>query len=67
MPQGPFDRELTIPSRVEVPDSGPDDGGGYHPVGSTAQNQFKEVKWFRCSYCERLVRETHLESHECDG
>lgn len=64
-PQGPFDRELLIPERVVVNEGGPDDGGTDLPVGSTAQNGFREVKWFRCTNCGALVRETHLESHEC--
>ncbi len=65
MPAGPFDRELMINQRVVVNEGGPDDGGGSQPVGSTAQNGFKEVRWYRCTFCEALVRETHLESHVC--
>ena len=64
-PQGPFDRELTIPERVQVPGEGPDEGGNYTPMGATAQNGFREIRWFRCTYCGILVRESHLGSHEC--
>ena len=66
MPASPFDRELTIPERVQVPTGGPDDGGGYTPMGGTAQNGFKEVKWFRCRDCHALVRESYLEGHQCE-
>lgn len=66
MPQGPFDRELTITERVVVNERGPDDGGGFTPMGATAQNDFKEVKWYRCTYCGDLIRETHIEGHECE-
>jgi hypothetical protein len=66
VPAGPFDRELTIPDRVVVAGEGPDDGGGNQPMGSTAQNGFREVKWYRCRDCAALVRETHLENHKCE-
>jgi hypothetical protein len=45
---------------------GIDDGGGLTPPGSTAQNGFREVKWFRCNTCDVIIRETHLDSHECE-
>ena len=36
------------------------------PEGSTAQNGFKEVRWFRCNDCSEVLRETHLEGHICE-
>jgi len=65
MPQSPWERDLTIPTPVSVPEGGPDDGGNYNHVGATAQTGMKEVKWYRCTYCGELVRDTHLDSHKC--
>lgn len=43
-----------------------DEGGGWTPPGSNAQNGFKEVKWFRCNECGEILRETHTDSHICE-
>lgn len=62
-----FDPAITTPNRVVVNEGPiPDDGGGYHPLGSTAQNGFREVKWYRCEFCGELLRETHVEGHKCE-
>lgn len=47
--------------------SGIDDGGQHVPEGSTAQNNFQPVRWFRCNECGGIVRETHLDSHVCEA
>jgi hypothetical protein len=65
-PNGLFDRSVTTPGRVTREVSHLDEGGNYTPPGSTAQNGFQEVKWYRCRDCQALVRETHLESHTCE-
>jgi hypothetical protein len=35
------------------------------PPGATAQNGFKEVRFFRCRECELVLRENELDDHEC--
>lgn len=63
---GVFRPEVTAPGEILYSDDeGPDDGGNYTPRGSTAQNGFKEVKWYRCTFCQEVLRETHTDGHDC--
>lgn len=61
-----FAPEVAWRPRIVAGPSDVDDGGTTVPEGSTAQNGFKPVKWFRCNDCGGVVRETHLDSHECE-
>lgn len=61
-----FSRNILRPNPVVEGPSDLDDGGGVVPEGSTAQNKFREVKWFRCNDCNAVVRETHLDGHVCE-
>ncbi len=65
-PRGPFPPELYAKGGVEteyVPQS--DSGEGDLPQGATAQNGYREVKYFRCRLCEDVVRDVDLDSHKC--
>lgn len=61
-----FDSSILSSARPVQERGDLDDGGGYTPPGSTAQNGFKEVKWYRCHDCDEIIRETHVDSHECE-
>ena len=47
-------------------DPQPDGGGEIIPEGSTAQNNFHELRWFRCRLCQEVLLESALEDHVCE-
>mgnify|MGYP003334637335 CR=1 FL=1 len=63
-PQGPFPPEVLAEPKI-VYDYDREDSGV--PVEGTAQNLFKESKWFRCNLCEMLVSESQIEVHICEA
>lgn len=40
--------------------------GANMPIGATAQNNYTEVKMFRCRDCSARVRKDDLEFHVCE-
>ena len=40
-----------------------DSGDVALPVGSTAQNDFKELQWFRCKGCGEILSEHKIADH----
>ena len=65
-PKGPFPPELFEPPVVIANYTPQPDGGDEDmPVGSTAQNNFKPIKWFRCKSCKDIIPEHKLSNHNC--
>lgn len=65
--QGPFPREIfTHPPVVENYDQISGNGGPEVPFGSTAQNNFKPLKWFRCKGCSLTIKELDIQYHVCE-
>lgn len=66
-PRGPFPPELLEEPRV-VYDYAKQPENGDHdiPVEGTAQNDYKEMRWFKCNYCGAVISETQLEIHLCE-
>lgn len=62
-PRGPFPAEIFIQPEI-ITDYVPFDEE--HPVGATAQNEFKSPKLFRCSECAVIVLEHEVPSHFCE-
>ena len=66
-PRGPFPPELFREPEIIVDyDSQPDGGGDPIPEGSTAQNNFRELRWFRCRLCQEVLIESALDDHICE-
>jgi len=72
-PRGPFPPEMTQGNPASEPkivvdyqSAFPEDGSDT-PLGSTAQNKFKPIKWLRCANCFVRVREEETEDHVCEG
>ena len=66
-PKGPFPPELFEQPEVVVDYTPQPDGGEEDmPLGSTAQNDFKPIRWFRCKSCRDLVPEPQLGTHMCE-
>jgi len=66
-PKGPFPPELmqrpqVISDYVPQPDGGEEE----FPLGATAQNNFKAVRWFKCKKCSEIISEQKLPSHSCE-
>ena len=66
-PKGPFPRELFDEPDIVV-DYEPQDNedGSNFPLGATSQNNFKPVRYLRCSVCLVRVLETETENHVCE-
>lgn len=61
-PRGPFPAEIfQQPEIITDYESFDDD----NPVGSTAQNNFKSPKMFRCKECAVIVFEHEIPDHVC--
>lgn len=67
-PRGPFPPDLRATTGVNT-DYAPqsDSGEPDLPVGATAQNGFEAVKYFRCRFCDGVLREEELDDHYCEG
>jgi hypothetical protein len=64
--QGPFPRELFSHPPVNTEyEQVSGNGGPEVPWGSTAQNNFKPYRWFKCTECRETIKEPDLESHIC--
>lgn len=64
--QGPFPRELYMSLPVITEYEGISGNGGPEvPFGSTAQNDFRPLKWVRCTECLEVLKEDQTSSHEC--
>lgn len=63
--KGPFPQDIyaVVISHDTVPQS--DNGGPELPIGSTAQNGWKEVPLMICSLCNAQVPANATESHSC--
>lgn len=65
--QGPFPREIfSHPPVVDNYEQISGNGGPEIPFGSTAQNNFKPLRWFRCNQCNSTVKHSDLEYHVCE-
>lgn len=66
-PKGPFPRELFDEPDIVV-DYEPQDNedGSNFPLGATAQNDFKPIRYLRCSVCLVRVLETKTQDHVCE-
>ena len=58
--RGPFSR--VVPTVVDI-DRDPD----WFPPGATAQNKMAGIPLYECSGCHRIVLETDLDGHVCEG
>lgn len=66
--KGPFPPELLAPPKIITEYTPQPDGGAEDmPIGSTAQNNFKPIKWYKCKKCHGISSQHELSSHECDG
>ena len=65
--KGPFPPELFEQPEV-ISDYTPQPDGGEEeiPLGATAQNNFKGIRWFRCKTCKDIVPENKLGDHTCE-
>lgn len=64
--QGPFPRDIfTHPPVVTDYEQISGNGGPEIPFGSTAQNNFKPLKWFRCKLCNETIKQSDLNNHRC--
>lgn len=63
-PKGPFPPEVLAEPKVSYEY---EREGEEIPVEGTAQNLFKETKWFRCNLCDMLVSESQIEIHICEA
>ena len=61
-PRGPFPPEIFKDPEITTEYESFDDD---NPVGSTAQNDFKSPKVFKCSVCSVVVYEHEIPSHVC--
>jgi hypothetical protein len=65
-PRGPFPPELLAePKIIYEYDRQSDSGEEDLPVEGTAQNNFKESKWFSCNACKLVLTESQTETHIC--
>jgi len=71
-PQGPFPPELTLGHPLSEPDiiyeyeeAYAEDGSEFLP-GATVQNNYKPLRYLRCSVCSARVIETETELHICE-
>ena len=66
-PKGPFPRELFDEPDIVV-DYEPQDNedGSNFPLVATAQNDFKPIRYLRCSVCLVRVLETETQDHVCE-
>ncbi len=66
-PRGPFPPELFETEPVVTDYIPQPDSGDYElPIGSTAQNNFQPIKWFRCRDCEVVISEHEVNEHVCE-
>ena len=66
-PRGPFPADIFDEPEINYnyPSEDSEDGAGFEP-GSTAQNNFKPTKYYRCKACNARVSEHHLDDHVCE-
>ena len=65
--KGPFPPELfEQPEVISNYTPQPDSGDEEIPLGATAQNNFKGIRWFRCKTCRDIVPESKLGNHSCE-
>ncbi len=60
-----FAPEVTYQEPVLVDYPTEQEGLESYPVGATAQNQMKGVRYFRCNLCQTVISEYELDGHEC--
>jgi hypothetical protein len=66
-PKGPFPRELfDEPDIVVDYESADNEDGSDFPLGATSQNDFKPIRYLRCSVCLVRVLETETQDHVCE-
>jgi hypothetical protein len=66
-PYGPFSAELLAePEIIYDYDQAYGEDGSDFAQGATVQNNFKPLKYLRCSVCLVRVLETETESHKCE-
>lgn len=71
-PQGPFPPEMTSGHSLSEPEivydyqeAYAEDGSEFLP-GATVQNDYKPLRYLRCSVCSVRVPETETEFHVCE-
>jgi len=66
-PRGPFPPELFRESEI-IYDYEPalNEDGQNSPLGATAQNNFRDIKWLYCGTCYERVKESDTASHVCE-
>jgi hypothetical protein len=55
------------PEVVEHGDAEGFEGSSNLPDGATAQNNYREIKMYRCKFCRARVSEGDLDIHDCDA
>ena len=66
-PRGPFPPELFREEPIVYAyEPALNEDGSNLPVGSTAQNNFSEIKWLYCGLCYEKVKSNETEEHECE-
>lgn len=64
--QGPFPRDIyTHPPVVTEYEQISGNGGPEIPYGSTAQNNYKPLKWVRCKKCSEVIKQSDIQYHTC--
>lgn len=64
--QGPFPRDIfSHPPVVTDYEKISGNGGPEIPFGSTAQNNYKPLKWVRCKNCSEVIKESNISIHSC--
>ena len=65
--QGPFPRDMYSSLPVNTEYKGVSGNGGPEiPMGSTAQNNYKSLRWFRCTLCSEVMTELDMKYHICE-
>ena len=62
-PRGPFPAEV-LAGPVVTYDEDPSDET--LPQGATAQNDYRGIRYLRCTGCGEIVREDDADSHQCE-
>ena len=66
-PRGPFpDHLFDEPDIVDDYMPAMSEDGSEFPVGATAQNNFKPIKWVYCGSCYEKVKASETAAHICE-
>ena len=59
--RGPFNPEILADPVIVVDEPEPE------PYGATAQNDYRGLKLYRCTYCGDTVTEEEIDAHYCEA